>query len=806
MKVSYKWLQNYVSCPLSPENLAEKLTMVGVAAEEVEYLGKNLNKVVSGKIITKVKHPNADKLSICQVDVGKEVLNIVTGATNIEVGDLIPVATNGALLPNGVKIKKSKLRGELSEGMMCSAQELCLDIKGLPFEQQTGIFILPPETPVGQDLKTILELDDTVISFELTANRGDCFSMVGIAREVSAMTGNSVRIPKPELVENEIAANQLIDVQIEDSDLCKRYVAKIIQGVKVGPSPLWLQRTLAKIGVRSINNVVDVTNYVMFELGQPLHAFDYDKLSGHKIIVRKAKNGERIVTLDGNTRILNEDNLVIADYDRPIALAGVMGGENSQVTEETANVLIESANFDPISIRRTSKQFGLRSEASLRFEKGVDPNLSALVADRTAELIVQIAGGTVCQGSVDVYPNKVQPKIIELTLDKINGLLGTNLTTDLVKTLLERLSLGVKVDDQHLVVTVPTFRSDLIEPVDLIEEVARFYGYNQIEESPIVGEITQGRKNRNQIITELAKEVMISCGLNEVVTFSLGKPEDFDLLNLEEDDERRDVVYLQNPLTIEQSILRTTLLPSMLEVVARNLNRQINQVGVFEIASAYFPKQVSLEQLALEIPQLAGAITGYSSYSGENIVAEDGGFFLLKGIIENLFSRLSIRAQFVSVEAAGFHPGRTAVVISGDVIFGVIGEVHPLVLENYKIAKRVCAFEFNFANIIAKAKIDKFYRPLPKFPSITRDLAIVVNDSISSSDLVALISKVGGELLEKVTLFDLYRGTNIAKGKRSLAYSLVYRAKDRTLTDEKINTVHKQIVEALKSQYGAELR
>ncbi|HHV71191.1 MAG TPA: phenylalanine--tRNA ligase subunit beta [Clostridia bacterium] len=807
MKVSYNWLQNYVSCQLDPKELADKLTMVGIAAEEVEYLGANLDKVVTGKIMSKIKHPNADRLSICKVDIGEEeYLNIVTGATNIEVGDIVPVATNGAILPNGVKIKKSKLRGEPSEGMMCSAQELCLDLKGLPPEQQNGILILPPDTPIGQDVRKVLDLDDTVITFELTANRGDCLSMVGIAREVAALTGNSLKMPQPRLEESSEKTEELIDIQIDASDLCKRYVAKIIKGVKVGPSPFWLQRALAKIGVRSINNVVDVTNYVMFELGQPLHAFDYDKLSGKRIVVRRARQNEEIVTLDGNKRILTEDNLVIADNDKPVGIAGVMGGENSEVTENTVNILIESANFDPVSIRRTAKQFNLRSEASLRFEKGVDPNVCELAAQRAAELIIQLAGGSVCQDSVNVYPNEVQPRVINLSLSKVNNLLGTNLTIDLVKEILEKLDLHVEVKDGELAVTVPTFRPDLVEAVDLIEEIARIYGYNQIEESSIKGEVTQGRKNRSQLVTDIAKDVLTACGLNEVITFSLVKPEDLDLINLSEDDERREFISLQNPLTEEQSILRTTLMPSILEVVARNLNRQVNQLGIFEIASVYYPKQFSPDQLALEVPQLVGAITGYPSFSGDNIVVEDGGFFKLKGIIENLFDRLAIKRQYIAAEAAGFHPGRTAAIVSGELILGVIGEVHPSVLENYKIAKRVCVFELNFANIIAKAKLDRFYNSLPKFPSISRDLAVVVKESVSSADLMAVLTHVGGELLEEVKLFDLYRGKNIPEGAKSLAYSLVYRVKDRTLTDEEVNEVHNRIVESLKEKFGAELR
>jgi len=797
MLVPISWLKDFVDIPENINDLSERLTMSGSNVEGIEHWGREIKKVVVG-LITKVeKHPDADKLLVVQVDVGNEQLQIVTGATNIKEGHKVPVALHGSIIAGGKKIRASKLRGVESAGMLCSAEELGFDDHGLPQEVQEGIFILPDDAPVGADIKEYLNLEDTVIDFEITPNRPDCLSIIGMAREVAASFKLNLHLPGIHLKEEgEKKAEEVAKVHIESDDLCRRYVARLVEDVVIKPSPLWMQRRLQTAGVRPINNIVDITNYVMLELGQPLHAFDFDKIEGGSIIVRRGRPSEKMETLDGVMRDLNENMLVIADVNKPLAIAGVMGGAESEITPATTRILLESANFLGSSIRQTSRQLGLRSESSMRFEKGIDPNLCIKAADRACELIEQLGAGKVLKGYIDVYPGKTYSKTIRFDPDKINKVLGTHISPDEMVDILERLEIKVNISETGFEAIVPTFRMDLSQEADIVEEIARIYGYDRLPITLPEGNVTHGRLNEKQKFLNEIKDFMVYNGYSEVYTFSFVSPRVFDKINAPEDSNLRQAISLLNPLGEDHSIMRTTLIPNMLDVVRYNLSHKVNEVKLFEVGAVYLAKKLPLEELPHENLRISMTLCG------DNV-----NFYDLKQVIEAVFYRLQIQDyKFEQSQHFAFHTGRCARITIDGIEIGYAGEIHPDVLENYEISKKTYLAELDLDIILSKASRKVAFKPLPKFPSSDRDLAIVVEEKVLAADVINAIKEIGGKLLEEVELFDVYQGSQIAEGYKSMAFSLIFRAEDRTLTDKEVNDTVEKITAGLEEKFKATLR
>ncbi|HBT49999.1 MAG: Phenylalanine--tRNA ligase beta subunit [Caldanaerobacter subterraneus] len=794
MLVSLSWLKEFVDIDEDAKTIAEGLTMSGSKVEGIKSYGEEISNVVVGQIVSLEKHPNADKLWVGIVDIGSEKLQIVTGAENIKVGAYIPVALHGATLPGGVKIKRSKLRGVESEGMMCSAEELGLDESLLPEYQRNGIFILPP-LPLGMDINEALQLKDDVLEFEITPNRPDCLSVVGIARETAATFRKSFRMP--EIRVTEVEEPNPARVTIEAPDLCYRYVARVVKNVKIGPSPIWMQVRLLKAGIRPINNVVDVTNYVMLELGQPLHAFDLDKVKNKHIIVRRARDGEKLVTLDGKERILDSSMLVIADEEKAIGLAGVMGGENTEITDSTVNILIESANFKGSNIRHTSKKLGLRSEASARFEKGLDPEITVLACERAAQLMEKYCGGEVLKGIVDEYPKPMERTVLTVRPDRINKFLGTNLATSEMIEILRSLEFEVVEKGEELEIKVPHFRKDVTMEADIAEEIARLYGYNNIEDSLMKNaQTTLGSLTKEQQLEEKAREVLLACGLNEIVTMSFMGERDLDRINVPKDSVLRKAVKIINPLGEEQSLMRTTLLPFMLNVAYTNYSRKVGEFRAFEISRVFLPKELPLKELPEEVKTISLGMYG-----------KEVDFYTIKGVIEELLEVMGIvDVEYVRAEEPSYHPGRSAKILFKEEVLGVFGEVHPDVLENYDLPVRVYAGELNLDKIIKFANVDKKYTPLPKYPAVERDIAVVVDEDLFVAEVEKVIKEAGRGFVEKTALFDVYKGPNIPEGKKSVAFSIWYRSYEKTLTDEEVNEVHARIVKALEEKLGAKLR
>jgi phenylalanyl-tRNA synthetase beta chain len=813
VRVSWQWLKEYVDIPVGPEELAEKLTLTGLSVVGIHYLGKEIEKVVTGKIQKINVHPKADKLVVCLVDTGQETLGqIVTGAPNVKEGQVVSVALEGARLAGGMVIKPAKFRGVVSQGMLCSGSELGLTTDIIPADQAHGILVFPSDTPSGQDVKTLLGLDDVILELEVTPNRGDCLSMLGVAREVAAIFKQSLRIQIPEVNPQPNEIKEYVQIEIEDVALCSRYVARIFKQVRVASSPLWLQNRLRAGGVRPINNIVDLTNYVMLELGQPLHAFDYACLKEGKIVVRKAKEGEELVSLDGVTRALNPGRLVIADAKEPVALAGVMGGLNTEVNSETTTVLLEAACFHPQTIRRTSQILNLRSESSNRFEKGVNIEGCALSAHRAAQILQHIQAGEVVAGIIDQYPKPFTPRTILLKTERVNFLLGVKIPEEEVEDILSRLNFQVQRSRSEpsgqascLIVKAPGYRPDIEREIDLVEEIARLYGYNQIPASLPFGTTTRGRRVGEQEMHAKIKEFLISCGLNEVVTFSFINPSVFDLFDLPPESPYRNTIKLQNPLHKEQVALRTTLLPGLAEVIQRNFNRRVTNGAIFEIGRVFYPD--SKQSLPEERIMLAAAGTGQTLNSWHQpAIAID--FYYFKGVLETLFAALGlVKISFVpSLKEPGFHPGRTAqVMVNGNQV-GLIGELHPDVLENYDLPVPVVAFSVDLTKLISLPGKNKNYAPLPHFPGINRDIAVMLPKDIPAEEVYCLIKKTGGNLLRNFRLFDVYQGEQIKRGYRSLAFTLNFQADDRTLTDNEIAVNVEVIAAALKEKLGAELR
>lgn len=797
MKAPLKWLKDYVSIDVGVKDYVNAMTLSGSKVEGVEDMGKAINKVVVAKILEIEKHPDADKLRICKVDAGSEILQIVTGAPNVQAGDFIPLALVGAKLP-GMEIKLSKLRGVESQGMMCSIDELQLTKDYLPDAPEHGVYVFSGSPVPGTDVKDALDLDQ-VVEFEITSNRPDCLCILGLARETAVTLG--VPLKKPPISIKEEAgedANSFAAVDIANPELCPRYAARIVTDVVIKPSPVWMQRRLSAAGMRPINNIVDITNYVMLELGQPMHAFDLDQLSGKKILVRTAKPGETIKTLDGQDRKLDESMLVIADGEKPVAVAGVMGGENSEVTSQTRRLLLESANFNGTSIRITGKKMGLRSEASSRFEKGLDPENVLTALDRCAQLIELTESGKVVGGVVDCQKIQAAKRTIRLDPGKINEFLGTQLDTAYMVDIFK--SLEFNVDPETLILEVPSFRSDIEWMADLAEEVARFHGYNNIKPSLLSGkESTQGRKTYKQQMEDVIRNTMTGCGLNEAYTLSFTSPKQFDAICLPQDHALRNAVVISNPLGEDYSIMRTTTLPDMLKVLSTNYNRKMSDVGLFELSYVYLP--VEDQKLPYERSTLTIGLYGKTA-----------GFFELKGIVEQLLETMHITEVEFCPEAndPSFHPGRTAKMQlmgpDGAKTVAILGEVHPEVAENFECPECTYVAIIDVEPLIVASQKTIQFKPLPKFPAVSRDLAIVVRETKFVADLVKAIREKGGDYLEDVRLFDIYKGSQVPEGMKSVAFALTFRALERTLKDEDVNQAMSSILKHLEQTVGAQLR
>lgn len=804
MKVSYKWLQQYVDLDIHAEELAKRLTMAGLAVEHVEFLGEGIENVVVGEILDIKKHPEADKLVICNVNVGEEILQIVTGASNVKAGHRVPIAKIGARLPGqSKKFKKAKLRGVESFGMMCSAGELNIDEAFVSDESKNGILILSQDAPVGEDILKILNLDDTVLEFELTPNRSDCLSVINIAREVAAITGKSISLPEITLPENQENIDDIASVKVDDTDLCKRYVAKVIKNVQIAPSPQWMQHYLMCAGVRPINNIVDITNYVMLEMGQPLHAFDYDLLAEHTIVVRRAKEKEKMFTLDEQEREFNTDTLLICDGEKPVAVAGVMGGLETEVSDNTKNILLEAAYFHPTSVRRTSRILGLRSESSLRFEKGLDIQNVKNAANRAIQLMAELAGGEIVAGTIDSLKEAYVKNIVELRTPRVNQMLGTNFTTEEIANIFTELAFPTEIEDSKLTVEIPSYRQDITREIDLVEEVARLKGYDKIPTTLPSGTTTQGNKTKQQAFEDYVKDLLISVGLMEVITFSFISPKALDKINLPGESLLRNVVEVKNPLSEEQSVMRTSLVPGLLEVAARNTSRRNTNITAFECGHIFLP---GAEKLPHE-PLVLGALVSGELSQGWNWKPQNLDFYFLKGIMAELFDRLGIKDwQLVKEEMEPYlHPGRAGNVYVGDEKVGFIGEIHPQVQENYDLADRAYVFQINLNPVLELAQDVVKYSPLAKYPAVERDMALLSKDNVPAQEIEEVIRKNGGKILTKVKLFDVYKGTQIPEGYKSLAYSLTFQAADRTLTDEEVTSVFERIKEKL-TKLEVELR
>lgn len=810
MQVSIKWLKDYIDFTETPEQLADKLTMAGIPVENVVDPGEGLEKVVTGRIEKLEPHQNSDHLQICTMNVGlAENIIIVTGAQNVAEGQVVPVAMVGAHLPNGMKISKGKLRGVASNGMLCSAQELKLDLEKLPEEQKTGIFILPSDTPVGIPAKDVLGLNDVVLEFELTANRADCFSVFGLVREIAAITGNKPHFPEIKVNEDDnTKLNDIFSVEIADPDLCSRFSTRMLKNVKIGPSPEWMQQRLEGAGIRSINNVVDVTNFVMIELGHPMHAYDYDKITGKKLIARRAIEGEELHTLDDTSRKAKGEMLVIADSEKAAGLAGIMGGFETEITDTTTTVVLESADFYGPCIRRTARACGLSSEASGRFERGVDSETTIKALDRAAQLLQEMGACTVCEGIVDVYPNPKQANYVTFTPEQINNHLGTNIAKDVMLNIITSVGFDVTKDENdEITVKVPSWRNDVTCMADISEEIARLHGFDKIKSTLPNGVSMQGTQSAKQTFIDKVKASLSSQGLYETISFALTNEETFNKLNIPQDSPLRKAVPIMNPLSDEYPLVRTTLLSSIFDNLARNLARKNDDVALFEVGSVFFPKALPVTELPDEVIKIAGAITGRRNAQGWNQANDMVDFYDAKGIIKELLANL--RVTRYTVEAGthyAMHPGKTALFKKGRDVIATVGEVHPAVLSAYGITKPVYIFELDATTVMKYMAKDLKYKALPKYPATSRDLAMLVDVDVNAADIEKAMTKAAGQNLTQITLFDVYTGKQVEEGKKSLAFSLTFQSNDKTLTDAEIDPAIEKIVAKLQKDFNANLR
>ncbi|NGZ75895.1 phenylalanine--tRNA ligase subunit beta [Saccharibacillus alkalitolerans] len=808
MKVSTQWLSEYVGIEdVTPEQLAEKITRAGIEIDEIEQRNQGVTGVVVGYVKHKEKHPDADKLNVCTVDVGSgEDLQIVCGAKNVDAGQKVPVAVVGAVLPGDFKIKNAKLRGVASQGMICSAKELGMNDKLLPKDQQEGILVLPENTEIGLPIVQVLGLDDAVLEFDLTPNRSDCLSMIGAAYETAAILGRDVKLPSIDLIEAGGTASEHVGVSIEDGELCSHYAIRYISGVKIGPSPQWMQNRLMAAGIRPTNNVVDITNYVMLECGQPLHAFDADKL-GKEIGVRPAREGETLTTLDGQERKLDPSMLLITGDDRPAALAGVMGGLETEVTETTVNIALESAKFSGSSVRKTSRKLGLRSEASLRFEKEVDPSAVIAALDRAALLLSRHAGGSVAHGIAEQGGGKIQEKTIPLSLTKLNAYLGTDISMLELKAIFARLNFKCADSAQGMLdVQVPTRRGDITRDVDLIEEAARIHGYDNIPTTVIEGPTTPGSYTKSQAVRHAIRRTLTRGGFHEAITYSFTRPEN--TRNFTSFSAGTHAVPLAMPMSEERSVLRTSLVPLLLESAQYNLNRKNADLSLFEIGKVFHASEQKVTVQPVELTMLGLLLTGSRADGAIGSAARKVDFFDLKGAVESVLEDLGLEAEFRADSPDGFHPGRSAslyLASAPDKRIGALGQLHPQLQRDYDLDDTYAA-EILLDELYAGAAPEIEYRDLPRYPSAQRDIAVVVDLAVEAGALIRVVRESAGELLEDVRVFDVYTGDRVEEGKKSVALALTYRHPERTLTDEEVAAAHQSAVSRLEQTFAAELR
>ncbi|PLX81719.1 MAG: phenylalanine--tRNA ligase subunit beta [Desulfuromonas sp.] len=798
MNVTLNWLREFVKVDLPTEDLSHRLTMAGLEVEAVEEVGAGLDSVIVARLESVESHPDADRLTVCQVLTGVETVQVVCGATNHRSGDLVALAQVGTVLPGEFKIKKSKIRGQVSQGMLCSEKELGLS------EESAGIMILEGELELGAPVFDALGLKDVRFEIGLTPNRPDCLSVRGVAREVAAMTGQRLESPDTALLEEGGAIEADTSVVIETSEVCPRYAARLIKNVKIGPSPGWVVRRLEAVGIRSINNVVDVTNLMMIELGHPLHAFDFNLLRDKRIVVRCAGENEMFITLDGQQRTLQPSDVVICDGEGPVALGGIMGGENSEIQDDTTDVLLEAAYFDPNTIRRTSKRLGIHTESSHRFERGADVDMIPYVIDRAASLICELAGGKVSRGMVDVYPEILASKQVEISVRKTEATLGLGIPADEIKRLLTSIDLELaKEDGGQLLFTIPAFRPDLEREIDLIEEVARLKGYDQIPVTMPESRLICHRPDKRQQLVTTCRDFMVSVGYHEVVNYSFVSPTSWDSLLLPPDDARRDCVPLLNPLNEEQSIMRTTLVGSMLETVARNLSYRSLDLRLFELRPTFKKQQETV--LADEGYRLTAVLTGRRFPLGWAQQDENSDLFDIKGVAETLLKVIGTTTVdwLQDGKEPYLHPGKSCRLMLDDIMIGQLGEVHPAVLDSYGIEQPVFLFDLDLQVFQDRELADPGFQAISRFPDVFRDTAILIDDEMTSEQVLAVVEQAKGAYAEEVVLFDLYRGKGIPEGKKSLAFRVRYRAADRTLTDDEINKAHDRIVRALDHKLGA---
>ncbi|HEY7745073.1 MAG TPA: phenylalanine--tRNA ligase subunit beta [Desulfuromonadales bacterium] len=803
MIVTYNWLKEFVDFDFSPEDLSRRLTMAGLEVDAMEKFGEGLDSVIVAHLLAVDRHPDAERLTLCQVDTGSDTVQVVCGATNHRAGDLVALAQVGSVLPGDFKIKKSKIRGVESMGMLCSEKELGLA------EESAGIMILPAGLILGQPVFAALGLKDVRFELGLTPNRPDCLSVVGVAREVSAMAGNPLRLPTAQVAETGPAIASQTSITVAEPGLCPRYAARLIRGVNIGPSPDWLVSRLEAVGMRSINNVVDVTNYVLMELGHPLHAFDFRLLRGGCIVVKRAGKGESFTTLDGQSRPLDERDLVICDAEGPVALAGIMGGENSEIRPDTVDILLESAYFNPTSIRRSSKRLGLHTESSHRFERGADVNMVPVALDRAASLILEVAGGTAAKGRIDVYPQPLAERRLAISVRKAAEILGLEVDILEMRRLLKSIGLGAELADNQnevLYVSIPAFRPDLEREIDLVEEVARLNGYDRIPVTMPAGRIVCHRSANRQRHVRYLRDAMVAAGFSEVINYSFTSSAAWDKIALPADDSRRETVKILNPLTEEQSVMRTTLVPSLLETVSRNLAYRSRDLRLFELRPVFLPQDG--EELPQERLRMTAVICGRREPEGWAQGNETVDFFDLKGVLEVLLERFRIdRVSWDSALSESYlHPGKSCTLTSGKTTLGTIGEVHPKVLENFDIECPVYLLDLDLQAFFAEIGLRRGFRSPSRFPDVYRDTALLLDEAVSARQVFDLLDRAKVKEVEDVVLFDLYRGKGIPADKKSLAIRIRYRSAEKTLTDEEISAIHGRIIESLCKNLGAEIR
>lgn len=804
MNTPMSWIKAYVpELECTDQEYTDAMTLSGTKVEGFERLDENLDKIVVGQIVKIEKHPDADKLIVCQVNIGTETIQIVTGAQNVFEGAIVPVVLDGGRVATdhdsnkvagGTKIKKGKLRGIESNGMMCSIEELGSTRDFYPEAPEDGIYIFPEGTTIGANAVEVLGLNDVVFEYEITSNRVDCFGVIGIAREAAATFRKPLVLPEVKATGNNENASDYISIDVQDAKLCPRYCARVVKNVKIGPSPEWMQRRLAACGIRPINNLVDITNYVMEEYGQPMHAYDLSTIKGNKIVVRRANEGEKFTTLDGQERTLDENILMICNAEEPVCIAGIMGGENSKITDDVKDVLLEAACFDGTNIRLSSKRLGLRTDSSSKFEKGLDPNNASAAVDRACQLISELGVGEVVSGLVDDYKTVKEQRRIKFEPQKYNSLLGTDISVEEMLSYFERLELEYDETNNELV--IPTFRQDLECSADIAEEVARFFGYDKIPVSLPSGEATTGKLSYKMRIEDVAKDIAEFCGFSQAMTYSFESPKVFDKLLIPSDSKLRETVNILNPLGEDFSIMRTTSLNGMLTSLATNYNRRNKEARLYELANVYVPKQLPLTELPDERMTFTLGMYG------------DGDFFTMKGVVEEFFEKVGMKRKTEYDNKSGkpfLHPGRQANIVYDGKVVGYLGEIHPTVLDNYDIGDRAYVAVIDMPEIISDTSFDRRYEGIAKYPAVSRDLSMVMSKEILVGDVEKIFEKRGGKLLESYKLFDVYEGAQIKSGYKSVAYSLSFRHKERTLEDKDITEIMEKILADLK-EMDIELR